>query len=312
MCMLAKYAIESHTGLEYAETSLMQVRRGNVISAHSIGKTNTLTGKYINLFDDKLTVLESVTVPRDDSVMLYDISGLSLDVPRIGFTGGKLAGSVTETAEKTVFSIYGPADTIASTRILAPEGTYPVSVSATRGGNPITAYRVWSNATSSLLVQLDCRPEEAQITVTWGNTPVGDDSNVAFKDIRVPTNDSNQDKEYIVTNTAGVNSGLRFCDVDRELIYKFELAKYPNAQLTFFIVQNYILEYSLDNKTWTVIADYSKIGEWTDRGDNSTYYTVYPNEVGAKDVIYIRLRNTTPSKGWGGSITSFRIRYTEG
>jgi hypothetical protein len=93
------------------------------------------------------------------------------------------------------------------------------------------------------------------------------------------------------------------------LIYKFDITKYPEALISLNVLQNYILEYSLDGETWTAIADYSKIGEWTDRGDNPATYSVSAPEVGASEVLYIRLRNTTPSKGWGGSITSFSIRY---
>jgi hypothetical protein len=309
MCALTKYALESYTDVDYSETSLMTVRRGNIVAAHSITVKNTISGKYIDLFDDKLPVLDTVTVAKNDSVLLYDISGFDLSIPRLGFTGGKLSGDVTETADKTSFSIYGPSDTVASSRILAPKGTYPVSVTATRDGKSINVYRMWDNETSSLLVQVDLTPENALITVTWGKTPVADDPEYEFGYLTVKTNSDNDDKDYLILNTAGVNSGLRFCDKEGQLIYKFDLSNYPEATLTFNIVQNYILEYSLDQKTWTVIADYSKIGAWTDKGDNSASYSVSAGEVGAGNLLYIRLRNTTPSKGWGGSITSFSIRY---
>jgi hypothetical protein len=311
MCALAKYALESYTDIDYVETSLMTVRRGNIVAAHSINKKNTVSGKYIDLFDDKLSVVDDVAVPKNDSVLLYDISGFDLSVPRLGFTGGKLVGGVTETAGQTSFSIYGPSDTVASSRLLAPEGVYPVSVTATRGGDSIPVYRIWNNATSSLLVQIDVTPDKAEIIVVWGDTPVDDDPEFEFGYVSVPTNSSGKDEEYLIVNTAGVNSGLRFCDLEGQLVYEFDLTEYPEAVLSFNVVQNYILEYSLDNKTWTVIADYSKIGEWTKNGDNASSYTVSADEVGAGNVLYIRLRNTTPSMGWGGSITSFSIRYID-
>ncbi len=188
---------------------------------------------------------------------------------------------------------------------------YPVSVTAKRGGKNISVYRVWDNKSSSLLAQIDITPIEAEITVTWGSTPVADDPGYEFGYINVLTNEANKDKDYIVVNTAGVNGRLRFCDGDRKLVYKFDLKNYPEAMLTFNVVQNYILEYSLDNKTWTVVADYSKIGEWTKNGDNAASYTISAAEVGAGDELYVRLRNTTPDMGWGGSITSFSIRYVK-
>ncbi len=308
MRALAKYAVEKYTDADYVETSLMTVKRGNILAAHSIKIKNTIEGKYIDLFDDKLPVLDRVDIAKDDSALLYDISGLDLSIPRLGFTGGKLV-SVSETADATTFTIYGPADTLGSSRLIAPAGTYPASITARRSNKQVSVYRIWDNRTSSLLVQVDLLPEPVEITVTWGKTPVPDDPDYEFGYLTVKTNSDNDDKDFLIYNTAGVNSSLRFCDLDGRLVYKFDLTKYPEALLSFNVFQNYILEYSLDNSTWTVIADYSKIGEWTDRGDNAAVYSISAAEVGARDTIYIRLRNTTPSKGWGGSITSFTIRY---
>lgn len=309
MRALAKYAVTSFTGIDYVETSLMTVRRGNIVAAHSIGKRNKIEGKYIDIFSDKLPVVSDAEVPADDSVLLYDISRLDLTIPRLAYTGGKLVGEAAETAGTTTFTILGPADSLGSSRLIAPAGKYPVSVTAKRGDAEAAVYRVWNNATSSLLVQVDLAPEPVEITVTWGSTPVPDDPDIEFGYLTVKTNSSNEDKDFLILNTAGVNSGLRFCDLAGKLIYKFDPTKYPGAVLTFNVFQNYILEYSLDGDNWTVIADYSKIGKWTDKGDNPASYSISASAVGAKDVIFIRLRNTTPSKGWGGSITSFSIRY---
>ncbi len=310
MRAMAKYAVENYTDVDYVETSLVTVRRGSILAAHSIGEKNKIEGKYIDIFNDKLPVLLSgADVPADDSVLLYDISELDLSVPRFAYTGGKLVGSATETADTTAFTIYGPADALGSSRLIAPKGTYPVSVTARRGDTEVALYRVWNNATSSLLVQVDLMPEPVEITVKWGGDPVPDDPEYEFGYLTVKTNSSGQDEDFLIYNTAGANSALRFCDLDGMLIYKFDITKYPEALISLNVLQNYILEYSLDGETWTAIADYSKIGEWTDRGDNPATYSVSAPEVGASEVLYIRLRNTTPSKGWGGSITSFSIRY---
>lgn len=310
MRALAKYAIEKYTCFDYVETSLITVRRGDILAAHSIGKANKIEGKYIDIFGDRLPVLLSgVDVPADDSVLLYDISALDLSVPRLAYTGGKLTGKPKEAEEETAFAIYGPANAMGSSRIIAPKGIYPMSVSAKRDGNEVAVYRIWDNDTSSLLVQVDLAPEPVEIAVKWGKDPVPDDPEYEFGYLTVKTNSSNEDKDFLIFNTAGANSSLRFCDLDGRLIYKFDLEKYPEADITLNVFQNYILEYSLDGQSWTVIADYSKFGKWTDKGDNPASYSISAVEVGAKEVLYIRLRNTTPTKGWGGSITSFSIRY---
>ena len=79
MRAMAKYAVENYTDVDYVETSLVTVRRGSILAAHSIGEKNKIEGKYIDIFNDKLPVLLSgADVPADDSVLLYDISELDL------------------------------------------------------------------------------------------------------------------------------------------------------------------------------------------------------------------------------------------
>lgn len=312
---LTKYA-SGYAGLEYCETNLMVTHRGKLTAAHALKNKDTLEGKYIDIFDDKLSVVTNPEIKAKDSAILWDISGYDLSVPRFGFSGGELMkdenGSykLIETADKTEFSYTSAANSKVATRILAPKGTYPENVTAVSDGKEVTPITVWNNETSSLLLLIDGNAGGTEVTVTWGDTPVEDGQNVYYREESVITNSKNLDKEYLVENTAGVNDGCRFCDLDGVVVYKFDISKYDNPLFTLSISQNYIVEVSSDGESWTMIADYSQGGtvEHIKDGGNATILNITPYEYGITETFYFRIRNSNTSMGWGGSIS--RISWT--
>ena len=129
----------------------------------------------------------------------------------------------------------------------------------------------------------------------------------------VKTNNKNEDVEFIVFNTAGVNDSLRFCDKERQLIYMFDISGMLTADFAFHVFQNYILEVSADGKNWTIVADYSQGGtipHLTTGGNNKTIL-INPFAYDCEQVCYVRLRNTDISKGNGGSISQITLNYTK-
>ena len=79
------------------------------------------------------------------------------------------------------------------------------------------------------------------------------------------------------------------------------------------MLQNYIIEMSEDKENWVLLKDYSEGGTvpHTQRGDNPFVMVVTPDMYGDYSTLYIRLRNSDITKGWGGSISSLEIQYYE-
>ena len=130
----------------------------------------------------------------------------------------------------------------------------------------------------------------------------------------VATNSSGADLEFIDYTTASANAGLRYCDNNGQIVYLFDLSDKLSAVYTFTLSQNYIFEASSDGTNYTIIADYSQGGtvpHLTTGGNETEIEVDMFDYVGDSGVVYIRLRNSDPSQGWGGSIHNFVMEYTK-
>ncbi|MBQ9415255.1 MAG: hypothetical protein IJU20_00215 [Clostridia bacterium] len=309
---LTQYAVQ-YTGYSYATTNLVQMKRGNYVILHALDKGEEVYGKYIDLYDSKLTVRDYVPIEAGDSRILLDISGLDLSVPRLAFAGATMAGEVKEDANETVFTFTSPTQMKVAARLLAPKGMYPESVKAESGSLNLTVEQAWSNGDSSLLLHIQGSVEPCTVTVRWGKTPVSDSYIGAVIRESVKTNNQNLDKDYLIKNTANANGNLRFCDNAGELIYRFDLK--DKGQITYFfsVFQNYVVEISGDGENWTQIADYSQGGKvpHLTTGGNNVVIEVNPASWGFKDALYFKLYNARKNMGWGGSITEIAWEYPD-
>lgn len=309
------YALQ-YTDSTFVSTDFVWAKRGNVLAGHAISKVATVTGQYIDLLDPDLSVLSSVVCPAKDSILLYDISGLDLSVPRVGFTGG-MVQSKTETAAETRLRITGPLGTLMSARFLCPSGVYPDTVKAyDAAGEETVVFVNWDEATRSLLVQTEGEHDGIELVVTWSKEKKDFKTDYTPKSLSVKVNNEDLDKDFILSSTAASNDSLKFCDNDRYIIYKFDLIEYTDAKFSFQLYQNYIIEFSYDRKTWYVFADYSLDHEFTMHGGNMEWIDLpvklyEPYQEKGQDILYVRLRSTDTSRGWGGSILSFRINWFE-
>ena len=88
-----------------------------------------------------------------------------------------------------------------------------------------------------------------------------------------------------------------------------------SALITFSLSQNYVLEISTDGINYEIIADYSQGGKipHLTTGGNGIDIKVDLFQYGAEEsgFIYIRLRNSDPTQGWGGSISKFIMEYSK-
>ena len=316
MRAIVEYATQ-YEDIEYVETNLMTTRRGNIVAAHALRKNEKIEGTYIDLYDDRMSIVTDPMVIAKDSRLLYDFSDLDLSVPRLGFSGGELVEdengnrALTETADKMTFSYTAAANSVVGTRILVPKGVYPAGVKAVCNGRELEVIEIWDNETSSLLILIDGFAQQTDVEITWGSEPVADGQNVYYLEEKVECNDKNRDSKYLIENSAGVNSGLRFCDLTGKLVYKFDITKYPDVKFMLSISQNYIIEVSADGSNWEIVADYSQGGtvEHIKDGGNATTLTLYPADYGITENFYFRIRNSNTSMGWGGSISMIQWRY---
>lgn len=312
MRSLTKYAL-GYTGSPYNRQNLVRIERGDITAAHAFNKASTLKGRYIDLFDSELGILDTVAIDKGGSCLLCDISGLDLSVPRLAFTGGRLRSAALETAGSTVYTVAGPIMADISARLVCAPGTYPQSVTASRAGKPFVPYLRWDETTSSLLVQFEGAVEGVQVEVRWGAQPADISNAKPAARIVIPTNNKNLDAAYIYKNTAFANDSLRFADGNTELIYRFDLSEFSNPDFTLEVFQNYLIDVSADGVTYTVTHDYSLIDPSHPKtGGNNVLVTFDPDDYGAADAFYIRIRNTDPSTGWGGSVRMLVIRQYAG
>lgn len=316
MRALTEYALDC-TEYSYVSSDLMTVRRGNVVAAHAYNSVQILKGTYINLYSAQLSILKDPTIPKDDSVVLYDVSGFDLSVPRLAFTAGTVqSGSLSETKDALVYTVTSAGNTLVSNRILVPNGTYPKSISITKGKDKLDLTLLqydYEEETNSIFFLFDGGMDPITITIEWGTDKNAiPDMSGGLGEVNILTNSSGNDEKYLIKNTAGVNSGVRYCDNDGELIYKFDIHEYDHPVYQIYISQNYIIEVSGDGQNWTMIADYSQGGtvERVTNADNATVVNVDPatyKQIGSD--LYIRIRNTTTSGGHGGAVSRIVIRH---
>ena len=347
MRVLMARAVEA-AGLQYVETNLMTTRRGGIVATHALWKDDTLPGTYVDLFDPHLAVVKNPLVKAQNSRLLFDVSTLKLNVPRMAFSGGEIVtGSLAEDDILTQFTFTAASDTVVSTRIMAPKGFYPDEVTALCNGNPVDVEMTWNGGSSSVLLQMAGNAKPTVVNVTWGDKPVESkpdaEAQIIERDIvykapstatgkfddaafvvsdkngvktisrTVETNKSNQDGDFLLKNTAASNASLRFCDMMGQLVYVFDTEGTQDYTVDMNILQNYYIEISGDAKDWNVIADYSQNGkvEHLRDGSNRRVLTVKAAAYGLQGKkMYIRIRNTDSTQGWGGSITWLRVTYT--
>ena len=131
--------------------------------------------------------------------------------------------------------------------------------------------------------------------------------------VSIAANNQAKDQSYIVRNTGSANDGLRFCDQTGELVYRFDLTGLDSASVTLYVAQNYVLSVSDHDGDWIEAYNYATLssGGWVQDTSNRTSYTFTPSAYGLDGVIYIKLSNTTPTMGWGGTVDTITIAYNQ-
>ncbi|MBQ7337336.1 MAG: DUF4350 domain-containing protein [Clostridia bacterium] len=314
---LVEYALQ-YTEYEYVSSDLMITERGKYVIAHAFDEPVELEGTYINLFDENLAILVDPVVPKEDSLILINTDNFDLSIPRLGFSSGEVDdATLSESANTTTYQFTSATNTIICNRLLAPTGTYPQSVTVTdQNGTEKTLLSIlWDDDTHSLRFTVDGSREPLTVTVKWGNEKGKlEGSSYVYEEINIAVNNKEADKEYVHSSTAATNDTCRFCDLDRQLIYRFDTTDYNSPIYQFDVAQNYIIEVSGDGENWEMIADYSEGGtvEHIKDADNATIFTIDPTNyesVEETGILYVRFRNSNTSMGWGARVSMLTIRH---
>ena len=122
----------------------------------------------------------------------------------------------------------------------------------------------------------------------------------------IRTNSAGQDEAYLASNTSQASELWRWCDGDREIVYRFDLTQWDSPRLRIQLSNNYLLSVSPDFK---VAADYGALSGLTFDGSyyNTAFYTVDPADYGCDQQIYLRVANCYPTGGWGGAVSSISV-----
>jgi len=153
---LIRYACEEKLGIPYREQGYLKLRRGRYVIVQSLEEDMVLKGKFLDLFDTRIRLVEGFKVPRRGSALLYAVEDLLDDHrPRLLFSSHKLV-SKKERSREIVFSVKGPLKTRGVSRI-ALNGNKLSSITA-RGpevGSPL----------------LNCDQEDDTLYVCFENYP---------------------------------------------------------------------------------------------------------------------------------------------
>ena len=127
--------------------------------------------------------------------------------------------------------------------------------------------------------------------------------------VRYVANSSAADASFLVKNTAGANEKHRYCDAAREVVYKFDLATYPNAFVVLEVCQNYLVQVSPDNQNWTTVQNYEVAsGKRISSDKNAVQIGISALRwAPSASEMYIRIANTDTTSGFGGAISGFTV-----
>ncbi len=335
------------TGLQYVETNLMTTRRGRVVATHALRMDEALPGRYIDLCDRRLPLVVNPLVKAQNSRLLFDVSAFDMTVPRVAFSGGKIIeDSLVEDVAETRMAYTAASESTVATRILVPKGRYPAEATARCDGQSVHVDMTWNGGSSSLLLLTPGNAKRTDVTLSWSSQPVesvpdaeaeiferddedsllttatgkfdeaaflvSDKDGVKTYSRTVKTNSLNEDGDFLLKNTAAANEHVRFCDWTGQLVYVFDTKGASDYAVDMNLCQNYLVDVSGDMEHWKLVADYSRNGqvEHIKNGSNKSVLTVTAAAHGLEGKkMYIRIRNTDSSQGWGGAIAWLRVTY---
>ena len=297
-------------GVAYAESNLLAGARGRYIMAHALDQPETLTGKFIDLFDPRLPVLGEKNIAPHSSAFLYDAAGL--EGPGIWYSTGEIIGK-TQEAGRTVYTIAGPSLSIGATR-LGGGGLLPSKVTAYDGdGRAHSLTADWQDGT--LLVRHGNLPGGLTVAVEWGDTLAENINSGLERTFHiVAVSSKGEDAPFIHSSAGvGVTDSFRFVDAGGELVYRLDLGGYRDPVVYLDIANNYLVKASPDGVTW--LKEYNSMainGYDAHNEENRTRLAIDGGCVSPEGLLFVSIGDASAADGWGGLLRGITIEYSKG
>lgn len=309
MRMLTAKALET-TEYEYVSADAFVVERGKYTAVYPLRGSYTLTGTYVNVFSPDAALVRNPVVAEGEAALYRRVKDISsLEVPTVMSAGG-FVQAIEETETLTTVTVYAAENALIPIRVAAPEGYVATSATVVYDGGEALSMHTVDEKTNSLLVKVISTPTApATVKICWekNGTPLKD---TAYEGFNISVNQTGMDEKYIVSNTGAANGTSRYCDRDAKIVWAFDVSQYNGLIVSAAVVNNYVIEVSGDGKNFTKVADYSQFTSTRATGTNDGVVSILVDAYAdVEETLYIRLRNTDPSQGWGGAVKSFEFQY---
>jgi hypothetical protein len=163
---LVRFACE-RAPLAYRETNYLTVRRGPYVVAAGLSEsrsddTNVLQGRFLNLFDADLPILETVALRPGSRYFLLDVDRRRASQPAILAAACKTLGAQIMPDGTFAFYAEGPAKVEAVVRIALPAEPKEVTID----GHPLPpGARTWHAGSSTLLIRFPNSAQGHRLTI---------------------------------------------------------------------------------------------------------------------------------------------------
>ncbi|UVI32955.1 sugar-binding protein [Paenibacillus spongiae] len=311
---LTKYAL-GQAGAAYAESNTMTAYRGPIVAVQSMEQPAVIPGRYIDLWDPRLGVVDDKTILAGSSALLYDIADIDTSAaPRVYFANGEITNK-RETAAETVVTVSGPKDAQAAVR-LGSANRYPQQVTATDAeGQPAAVRAEWENASRTLLVQFEHQSKGVTVRVDWSTQAVPDSPQQQLGEFVIRTNNGNEDAPYKGTfvGEVGSTNEFRFADGTSKMVYRLNLNEFPQGELMLELANNFTVELSPDGAAWEEILNAQAMTGHDEHnmGNRDKYAVDTEGHTAADGTIYVRIGDASTGDGWGGALFGIYVRYMQ-
>jgi hypothetical protein len=153
-------------GLKYGEADHMVLRRGPYVIAAGLepdapGRSHTLKGRFVDLFDAGLKVVDSVPLAPTTRALLVDLDKAP-KAPRVLAAACRVTGESPAADGGLTFVARGPKDTTAAIRVALAKAPTKVAVD----GQPLAAdAQAWDDASKTLLLRFPNGPDGRRVAV---------------------------------------------------------------------------------------------------------------------------------------------------
>lgn len=151
------------SGGDYRESRAVTVRRGPLIGVQALGHDTTIEGRFVDLCDQRLSVVENPTIPAHRA-RLFVAAAIGAPTPRVVAASGRILGKI-ETPSATCFVVSGPSQSNSVVRLASGSRTCLGVRAATVLGRPVPC--TMRQETGSVELRFAGATEGVAVRVAW-------------------------------------------------------------------------------------------------------------------------------------------------